>query len=59
MGRKDGDVVMFDSGISAADLIADIITEADVAYPITNRSYVGWLTALEQLIYSEIIKEQR
>ena len=59
MGRKDGDVVMFDSGISAADLVADIITEADVAYPITNRSYVGWLTALEQLIYSEIIKEQR
>lgn len=59
MGRKEGDVVMFDSGISAADLIADVISEADVAYPITNRSYIGWLTALEQLLYSEIIKEQR
>ena len=59
MGRKDGDVVMFDGKISAADLITDIISEADVAYPVSERSYVGWLNATEQLIYSEIIKEQR
>ena len=59
MGRKDGDVVMFDGKISAADLIADIISEADIAYPVSERSYVGWLNAAEQLIYSEIIKEQR
>lgn len=49
---------MFDSGIKVADLIEEIKNEADIAIPISDASYVGWLNALEQLIYSEIIKEQ-
>lgn len=49
---------MFDSDIKVADLIEEIKNEADIAIPIPDASYVGWLNALEQLIYSEIIKEQ-
>ncbi len=49
---------MFDSGISAHDLIAGLKREIDVAIPITNREYVEWLNAAEQLLYTEIIKEQ-
>ena len=50
---------MFDSGISASSLIAGLKNEIDVAIPISNRSYVDSLNSLEQLLYTEIIKEQR
>lgn len=49
---------MFDSGIKALDLIEQIKDEADIAYPISDESYVLWLNALEQLLYTEIIQEQ-
>ena len=49
---------MFDCGISAAELIEDVISEADIAIPISNRQYVQWLNSLEQMLYTEIIKEQ-
>lgn len=49
---------MFDSNIKAKDLIAQIADEADVAYPISNKNYIQWLNALEQLLYTEIIQEQ-
>ncbi len=49
---------MFDSGISAKDLIENIKSEVDVALPIPNASYVTWLNSLEQMLYSSIIKEQ-
>lgn len=49
---------MFDSGISAFDLIEEIKEEADIAIPISDNTYATWLNALEQLLYSEIIKEQ-
>lgn len=49
---------MFDSGIKAADLIQSLKNEIDVAYPITGDMYVQWLNSTEQLLYSEIIKEQ-
>lgn len=49
---------MFDSGIKASDLIAQIQDEADIANPISDASYILWLNALEQLLYTEIIKEQ-
>lgn len=49
---------MFDSGISAKDLVAQLKDEADVAVPISNLSYIQWLNSLEQLIYTEIIQEQ-
>lgn len=50
---------MFDSGIKASDLIAQIRDEADIAIPISDESYISWLNALEQLLYSEIIQEQK
>ena len=49
---------MFDSGISAVDLIKELKNEVDVAYEIPDGSYIFWLSSLEQLLYSEIIKEQ-
>lgn len=49
---------MFDSGISAAELISELKEEIDVALPIPNKYYVQWLNSLEHLIYTEFIKEQ-
>ncbi len=49
---------MFDSGISAKELIESIKSEVDVALPIPNASYVLWLNSLEQMLYSSIIQEQ-
>ena len=49
---------MFDSGISAKALIAELQSEVDVALPITNSTYVTWLNSLLWLLYSAIIKEQ-
>lgn len=50
---------MFDSGIFAHDLIEQIKSEADIAPDITDESYIQWLNAVEQLLYSEVIKEQK
>ena len=50
---------MFDSGIKATDLIAQIKEEADIAIPISDDSYMQWLNSVEQLLYSEVIKEQK
>lgn len=49
---------MFNSGISAKDLVAQLKNEVDVAIPIPNASYVSWLNSLEQLLYTELIQEQ-
>ncbi len=49
---------MFNSGITAYDLIEQIKDEADISYPIPDASYVLWLNALEQLLYTELIREQ-
>lgn len=49
---------MFNSGISAKDLVAQLKNEVDVAIPIPNVSYVSWLNSLEQLLYTELIQEQ-
>lgn len=49
---------MFDSGISAKALIAELQSEVDVALPITNSTYVTWLNSLQWLLYIAIIKEQ-
>ena len=48
---------MFDSGITAKALIELLKSEVDVAYQIPDESYIGWLNSLEQLMYSEIIKQ--
>lgn len=50
---------MFDSGISAKDLVEELINEVDIALLIPNATYVQWLNSLQQLLYTEIIKEQK
>lgn len=50
---------MFDSGISAYDLIKEIKNEADIAYTVEDISYIRWLNELEQLLYTECIREQK
>lgn len=49
---------MFDSGIPASRLIEDLKNETDTALPIPNSEYVQWLNETEQLVYTEIIKEE-
>lgn len=50
---------MFDSGISVKKIIDELITEVDIALDIPNATYVQWLNSLQQLLYTEVIKEQR
>ena len=51
---------MFDSGVSVKDLVKELKnTEVDVALEIPNSTYVTWLNSLQQLLYTEIIKEQQ
>ena len=51
---------MFDSGISVKNLIDELKnTEVDIALEIPNATYVQWLNSLQQLVYTEIIKEQK
>ena len=50
---------MFDSGISVKDLIDELNAEVDIAFDLPNTAYAGWLNSLQQLLYSEIIKEQK
>lgn len=49
---------MFESGITASILIADIKTETDIALDLGDSTYLSFLNETEQLLYSEIIKEQ-
>ena len=49
---------MFDSGISVKNLVEELKNEVDVALDIPNATYVTWLNSLQQLLYTEIIKEQ-
>jgi hypothetical protein len=48
---------MFNSNIKVSDLINSIREEADIAVPIRDDSYIAWLNSLEQMLYSEVIKE--
>lgn len=49
---------MFDSNVKAETLIAEILNEADIAPEISEEALISHLCALEQLVYSEIIREQ-
>lgn len=49
---------MFDSGITAKQIIEEIQNEADIAPDIPEESYIQWLNTLEQLLYREVIREQ-
>ncbi len=50
---------MFDSGTTVKELIEDLKSEVDIALEIPDKTYVSWLNGLEQLLYSEVIKEQK
>ena len=51
---------MFESGISVKNLIDELKnTEVDIALDIPNATYVTWFNSLQQLLYTEIIKEQK
>ena len=51
---------MFDSGISAKDLVEELKnTEIDIALAIPDETYVQWLNALQQILYTDVIKEQK
>lgn len=51
---------MFDSGISVKNLVEELKnTEVDIALEIPNKTYVEWLNSLQQLLYTEVIKEQK
>lgn len=50
---------MFDSGIKVTDLIKQIRDEAEISYEVTDDSFVQWLNSVEQLLYSEVIREQK
>lgn len=49
---------MFNSGLTAYELIESIEKEADISEPIPRESYIQWLNAIEQVLYTELIKEQ-
>lgn len=49
---------MFNSGVFVSDLIEQIKGEADIAISIPTANYVLWLNSLEQLLYTEFIREQ-
>ena len=49
---------MFDSGISVKDLIDELKDEVDIALEIPDATYITWLNSLQQLLYTEVIKEQ-
>jgi hypothetical protein len=50
---------MFDSGISVKEIIEELNKEVDIALPIPNKTYVTWLNSLQQLLYGDVIKEQK
>jgi len=50
---------MFDSGISVKNLIEELNAEVDIALDIPDVNYAEWLNSLQQLLYSEVIKEQK
>ncbi len=49
---------MFNSGITVKELVEELIAEVDVALDIPKATYVTWLNSLQQMLYTEVIKEQ-
>lgn len=50
---------MFDSGYRADELIKDIESESNMAQSVSAAAYCSWINNFEQLIYSDIICEER
>ena len=49
---------MYDSGISANDFINQLADEIDIAVPVPRSVYIDCINTAEQLLYSEMIREQ-
>ena len=49
---------MFDSDIFVSDLISDVLSSADISSPVSENVIIESYNRTEQLLYSEIIKEQ-
>lgn len=49
---------MFKSGTNASDFLSDIKSEAEIAPEISDTKYLSWINSLEQILYSDVIKEQ-
>ena len=51
---------MFDSGILVKSIVDELKnSEIDIALEIPDKTYIEWLNSLQQLLYTEIIKEQK
>lgn len=50
---------MYDSEVTAADLIAEIKGEIDIASIVPDSAFVRWLNTVEQTVYTELIREMR
>jgi hypothetical protein len=50
---------MYNSGITAAALIALVQAEADISVTIPTDSYYRWINEVEQMLYTEIIREMK
>lgn len=48
---------MYDSGVTMNSLISSVTSEADVSLPIPASLYVRTINAVEQFLYTEILKE--
>lgn len=50
---------MYDSGVTMSQLIASVSGEADISVAIPTDLYVRTINAVEQFLYTEILKEYR
>ena len=50
---------MYGCGITAEDIIKIVDGETNTSPSVTKEAYCAWINATEQLIYSDIIREQR
>lgn len=48
---------MYESSITAKDVIETVEAEADIALGIPVKTYLRWLNELEQLLYSQFIRD--
>lgn len=50
---------MFDSGYPANLIAEEVEKETNLAFPVTKEAYCGWINLCEQLLYSDIVCEER
>lgn len=48
---------MYNSGITALELMNSVKKEADISYPISDETLLRTINTVEQFIYTEILKE--